>query len=78
MNKGGQFQAIGIFFQVLIVLFFLASGFASNITYWTEKVIIADGLTGLTAFLLAYFNLWIILSLMLVTSIGANMIGGGE
>lgn len=78
MNKKAQFQPIGIFFQVLIGMFFWVSGFAQSINYWTQASITANGLTGLTAFLLAYMNLWVLLGLMLLTSIGANMIGGTE
>ena len=73
-----QFQPITIFFEVLITLFFFASGFASQISYWTQGSITSLGLTGMVAFLLAYMNLWIILSLMIVVSISANMIGGYE
>lgn len=77
-NKKGQFQAIGIFIQVLIGIFFWGTGFASHINYWTQRVIVAENLSGLTAFLLAYFNLWIFLAMMLLVSIGANIMGQGQ
>ena len=78
MNKSGQFQAIGLFVQVIIAIIFWASGFAEQINYWTQRVILDKGLDGLLAFGLAYMNLWVFLSLMIVVSIGANVIGGGE
>lgn len=77
MNKKGQFQPITIIMQVLLVLFFLASGFAGIINYWVINSIINNELTGIVAFLLAYMNLWILLGLMLVTSIGVSVWTGG-
>lgn len=78
MNKKAQFQPIIIFVNVAIAVFFWASGLASQINYWTQRVIVAENITGLTAFSLAYMNLWILLGLFIVTSIGANMLQGGE
>lgn len=78
MNRSGQFQPILIFFQVLLVLFFLATGFANIINYWVLNAINSNELTGLVAFVLAYMNLWIILGLMLVTSIGASVFTGDD
>lgn len=78
MNKKGQFRAIGIFVQIIVAIFFWVSGFAEQINYWTQRVILAEGLSGLTAFGLAYFNLWILLFMMLIVSIGASVMEGGE
>lgn len=78
MKKKAQFQAIGIFIQVVFGIFFWVSGFASEITYWTQQAIINNSLSGLTAFGLAYMNLWIFLAFMLLTSIGANILEGGQ
>jgi hypothetical protein len=76
MNKSGQFQAIGIFIQVVFGIFFWVSGFAEQITFWTQRVIEAEGLTGLTAFMLSYMNLWVFLAMMIMVSIGANIMEG--
>lgn len=78
MDKKGQFGTISIFFEVLLAMFFLGSGFADAITYWTQLAIVNNGLTGLVAFLLTYMNLWIVLGLMLVTSIGASYLDNRE
>jgi hypothetical protein len=77
-HKKGQLQVISIFMQVLLALFFLGSGLASNITYFTQASITNNNLTGLMAFMLAYMNLWIVLGLMLVTSIGSSVMLGRE
>lgn len=77
-HKKAQFQAIGIFIQVVFGIFFWVSGFANHISYWSQQGIINNNLSGLTAFGLAYMNLWIFLAFMLLTSIGANIIGGEQ
>jgi hypothetical protein len=77
-HKKGQLQVISIFMQVLLALFFLGSGLASTITYFTQASITNNNLTGLMAFMLAYMNLWIVLGLMLVTSIGSSVMLGRE
>lgn len=78
MNKKAQFGTIAIFFEVLLAMFFLGSGFAEQITYWTQLSIVNNGLTGLTAFLLAYMNLWIVLGLMMVVSISSSILQGNN
>jgi len=78
MNKKGQFGTISIFFEVLLAMFFLGSGFADAITYWTQLSIATNGLTGIVAFLLAYMNLWIVLGLMMVMSVGASYLDNRE
>lgn len=62
--------------QVLIVLFFLGTGLGEIINNFTQSAITTNNITGITAFMLAYMNLWIILGLMLVTSVGASFMGG--
>ena len=76
MNKKGQIGTVVIFFEVLLALFFLGSGFAEQITYFTQLSITTNNLTGLVAFILAYMNLWIILGLMLTVSIGTSFAQG--
>jgi hypothetical protein len=78
MYKKGQFQIISIFMQVLIVLFFLGTGLGEVINTFTQNAITSNNMTGVTAFLLAYMNLWIILGLFLVVSIGTSFVGGNQ
>ena len=74
MNQKGQFQVIGIFFQVVIGILFWSTGIADEITYWTQSAIATNNLSGLVAFLLAYMNLWIFLGFMLMVSIGGSLL----
>lgn len=78
MDKKGQFQIFALFIQVIIVLFFLGSGIGEQITFWTQRVITEESMTGLTAFILAYMNLWIIMGLMILVSIGVSKFGDQE
>ena len=65
MNKKGQLVLISIVFG-LILFFILYSLFLAEWgNTWTEKAINDNNLTGLEAFLLRNFQLWVFIGLLI-------------
>lgn len=65
MNKKGQMLLLSIVFGLIIFIILYGSFLGEWSNSWTEKAITDNSLTGIEAFLLKNFQLWIFIGLLI-------------
>lgn len=78
MVKLGQLNILNFLIGIAIFVIIWGIFLGKFISEWCQDAIITYGYTGLTAFMLAYTNLWIFFILLITIALFYYMSGGSQ
>jgi ABC-type dipeptide/oligopeptide/nickel transport system permease component len=78
INKKGQMNLLSFVAGIVVFVLIWGIWLGKFIAEWCKQAIIDNGYTGLSAFGLAYMNLWIFFMLLIVIAFVYYMSGGSQ